>query len=67
MISIIERIGQYLAKSRVEPRIKQKCDRFGNIYWRVYDPISDSHCSFHSEQEVRSWLDTRYYHTSNVN
>jgi hypothetical protein len=61
IISIIEKISQDLAKSRVEPHIVQKCDRSGNTYWRVYDPISGSHCSLNSEQEVRSWLDTRYY------
>ena len=61
IISIIDRIGRYLSQNRVEPHIIQKGDRFGNIYWRVYDPISNSHCSFNSEQEVRSWLDTRYY------
>jgi len=62
VIPIIARIGRYLAKSRVEPEIKQKCDRFGNTYWRVYEPISGFQCSFNSEQEVRSWLETRYYH-----
>lgn len=61
MISIIQRISRYLAKSRVEPKIKQQCDRLGNISWRVYDPISGFHCAFNSEQEVRAWLDTRYY------
>jgi hypothetical protein len=62
LISMIKRISWYLSRNRAEPQIKQKSDRFGNIYWRVYDPISDSHCSFNSEQEVRLWLDTRYYH-----
>jgi hypothetical protein len=62
MISFIEKISRHLAKSRVEPEIIQKCDRLGNISWRVYDPISGFHCSFNSEQEVRSWLDTRYYY-----
>jgi hypothetical protein len=63
LISIIEKIGRYLSRNRVEPRVKQKCDRSGNTYWRVYEPVSGFHCSFNSEQEVRAWLDTRYYHS----
>jgi hypothetical protein len=58
IIDVLERIARSLVKSRVEPEIKQKCDRAGNKYWRVYDPISGSYCYLNSEQEVRVWLDT---------
>jgi hypothetical protein len=64
IIDALERIARHLAKSRVEPRVKQKCDRNGNRYWRVYDPISGSHCSLNSEQEVRAWLDTWHWRRS---
>lgn len=60
-IKIIARISVYLAKSRIEPKIKQKCDRSGNIYWQIYDPVSGYCFSLGSEQEVRAWLDTRNY------
>jgi hypothetical protein len=59
----VERIARYLSRNRVEPQIVQKCDRSGNVYWQIYDPISGFHCSLNSEQEVREWLDTRYYHS----
>jgi hypothetical protein len=44
-----------------EPQIKQQCDRSGEIFWRVYDPITGESARFNSELEVRFWLDQRYY------
>lgn len=44
-----------------EPRIWQGLDRRGEIYWRVYDSISDRSIVFYSEQEVRKWLDQRFF------
>ena len=61
---ILKKIYHHLSKSRVEPQIVQKHDCNGNIYWQVYDPISATHCSLSSEQEVRAWLDSRYYLSS---
>ena len=61
IIKFIARISRYLSKSRVEPSVKQKCDRLGNVYWQVDDPVSATRCCFGSEQEVRAWLDRRYY------
>jgi len=43
-----------------EPRIWQECDRFGNIWWYVYDPISRRSIQLPSEQEVRRWLEKRF-------
>ncbi len=43
-----------------EPRIWQKRDRFGNVWWYVYDPISHRSIQFSSEQEVRRWLEKRF-------
>jgi hypothetical protein len=36
-------------------------DRYGNITWHVYDPISDRSVSRCSEVEMREWLEQRYY------
>ncbi len=47
--------------SRPEPKIRQECDRFGNQYFTVYDPISNQRQTLSSEQEVRIWLEQRYY------
>jgi hypothetical protein len=45
-----------------EPKIRRKHDRHGNTYFRVYDPSTATTHTFTSEQEVRAWLDQRYYH-----
>lgn len=44
-----------------ESRIWQRRDRFGKLYWRIYDPSSDRSITFTSEQEIRKWLDQRFY------
>jgi hypothetical protein len=44
-----------------DPRIWQRRDRFGRVYWQVYDPIRDRTIIFNSEEEVRYWLDQRFY------
>jgi hypothetical protein len=43
-----------------EPRIWQKCDRHGNIYFYVYDPMTGRASTLGSEREVRIWLEQRY-------
>lgn len=49
------------APTSSEPRVWQKRDRFGQIYWQVYDPIRDRSARFSSEQEVRQWLEENFY------
>lgn len=44
-----------------EPQVRQKTDRFGNLYWRVYDPVSDRTVRFDNQQQVLIWLDERHY------
>ncbi|GAB4237220.1 MAG: hypothetical protein Kow00121_64350 [Elainellaceae cyanobacterium] len=44
-----------------EPRIYQKRDRYGKVFFQVYDPISGRSSTLDSEQQVRMWLDQRYY------
>jgi hypothetical protein len=44
-----------------EPQIYQKHDRHGNMYFKVYDPVTRQFGTFTTEQEVRVWLDQRYY------
>lgn len=46
---------------RLEPRVWQKRDRYGNLYWVIYDPTTGYSSSFSSEKEVRVWLEQRYY------
>ncbi len=44
-----------------EPQVRQKTDRFGKEYWRVYDPVSDRTVRFDEQQDVMIWLDERHY------
>jgi hypothetical protein len=44
-----------------EPRIWKKCDRNGNFYFHIYDPVTGQFINLGSEQEVRCWLERRYY------
>jgi len=50
-----------------EPQVRQKTDRVGNVYWRVYDPVSDHTIRFDDQQEVMIWLDERHYRKSRPN
>jgi hypothetical protein len=55
-----KRLFQWLAGNS-EVQIWQVGDRAGNVYWRVYDPITKASTSFSSSSEVRIWLEQRYY------
>lgn len=60
--SFWERLVAFLCgTSHSEPRIQQRCDRTGQLYWSVHDPITQESHRFDSADEVRSWLDQRYY------
>lgn len=44
-----------------DPQVKQQFDHTGQVYWRVYDPITDRRFTFFDEEEVYQWLEARYY------
>jgi hypothetical protein len=50
-----------LLSGKTEPKIWRKRDRAGNWYFRVFDPVTNLSSTFSSEQEVRVWLEQRYY------
>lgn len=57
-------ITQTLFKSLAggnEIEIWQSRDRHGNLLWNVHDPRSGRSAQLDSEQEVRIWLEERYY------
>ncbi len=60
--SIIDNFWSKLIDRKTEPKVWQKCDRKGNTYWLIFNPITGLYISFGSEQEVRIWLEERYYH-----
>lgn len=43
-----------------EPKIRAIANRFGEVRWIVYDPITRYQTTLNSEDEVRIWLDNRY-------
>jgi Cdc6-like AAA superfamily ATPase len=57
---IVQRFVQFLSSGN-EPEIWTKTDRYGNIIWQAYDPISRRSVSRRSEAEMREWLEQRYY------
>lgn len=44
-----------------DPHIVQRQTSEGQSYFEVYDPISRQVTYLETEQEVRSWLEQRYY------
>ena len=60
IINIFRWIGHILLAKRNEPYIKQKRDRYGNLYWQVYDFTTNKSYTFGSEREVRAWIEERY-------
>jgi hypothetical protein len=44
-----------------EPIVRQVRDRAGSLIWHVHDPETGYSGCFSSEQEVRAWLERRYY------
>lgn len=42
------------------PRIRRSIQADGQV-WQVYDPVDNSVHIFPSEDEVRTWLEQRYY------
>lgn len=47
-----------------EPIVSEHRDRDGILYYQVYDPVYDEIHTFASEDEVRVWLEQRYYQHS---
>jgi hypothetical protein len=54
-------LWQTVIKIDTDPQVKQHVDHSGQVYWRVFDPVTDRRATFLSEDEVYQWLETRYY------
>jgi hypothetical protein len=64
LFSQLNRICHYLLTVETlgqEPRIWQSKDRFGQTWWHAYDPITKRFVCRDSEDEIRIWLEERYY------
>jgi hypothetical protein len=53
-------LGRILTQSS-DLSVTQRRDDFGNESFRVYDPMTRKYSAFSSEQEIRIWLEQRYY------
>lgn len=65
-VYIVKRFFSLLDGSK-EPRVFEKVDRKGNAYFRVYDPVSGVHHTFHSTSDVYIWLEERHHNSRNTN
>jgi hypothetical protein len=57
----LSQVWHFLARTDSEPRIQQKFDRLGHVYWKAFDPLTRKTQFFETEDEVRRWLEQRYY------
>ncbi|MEM6447909.1 MAG: hypothetical protein AAFY57_15670 [Cyanobacteria bacterium J06642_2] len=63
-LTALQQVGKICAAlflGNPEPRIWKIMRADGTTHWRIYDPTSDRRHSFSSENEVRAWLERRYY------
>jgi hypothetical protein len=61
---LVGRVGMAIATwvtQSSELKVSERCDRHGNVYYQVYDPLNRTSASFGSEAEIRAWLEQRYY------
>ena len=58
---IVEQVLSALMFHESEPVISECRDRSGESYYRVYNPLDGRIHYFTSENEVRIWLERRYY------
>ncbi len=57
----LNKIENGLLVHRNEPKIEQKRDRNGNLYWQAYDFTTNKSYTFISENDVRVWIENRYH------
>lgn len=60
----LSNIWQQFAKTLIQseqPMIRLSKNKAGEIRWSVYDPITGWDVILYSEEEVRIWLEQRYY------
>lgn len=63
LITALQRCGQTLVQFLTNghnPCIQQRRQN-GTLVWRVYDPMTQQIQRFYSEDDLRIWLEERYY------
>lgn len=64
-VSWLNHIGHALADllfTRSELKIWQSQNSKGETWWYIYDPMMEQHNCFSSEDELRRWIESQYYH-----
>ena len=64
LLSLLKRIFEPLLAAiicRDELRLWQTSDRYGNTLWHAYDPATGRSTSAVTEDEMRIWIEQRYY------
>ncbi|RUR76011.1 hypothetical protein ACF3DV_26285 [Chlorogloeopsis fritschii PCC 9212] len=65
---ICQNIWQVIANwiaSGSELQVWQESDSHGHPFcWHAYDPVTGNHACFGSEEEIRMWIEQRYYTNS---
>ncbi|MDF0556923.1 hypothetical protein [Kamptonema sp. UHCC 0994] len=64
LLSLLKRIFEPLVAAMIrrdEFRIWQTSDRYGNTLWHAYDPATGRSTSVATEEEMRVWIEKRYY------
>lgn len=64
LVAVLGQISNFLIKFLTpsnEPKIRLSRNRYGGMQWNAYDPITGRQACLMSEDEVRIWLDQRYY------
>ncbi|MFE4107206.1 hypothetical protein [Almyronema epifaneia] len=60
---LFSRLGSTLLNLLIEsdqPRVRVR-EANGETVWQAYDPVSRHQAAFNSEEELRAWLEQRYY------
>jgi hypothetical protein len=64
LISEFQRFLQHVVKvitTTPELQVWQTHDRKGHISWHAYEPKTGRSACFGSEEEIRVWIEMRYY------
>jgi hypothetical protein len=67
ILSFLNSVWQHLVTTLTkaqEPQIWQSYDRYGNLWWHGYDPITGHLICRDSETEMRIWIEERYHQSS---
>ena len=59
--NIFRNIERNLVLKSNEPKVEQKRDRDGNLYWKVYDFTTNKSYTFGSDRDVKIWIENRYH------